>query len=151
MMKRTFEDDDEFSFNMSAFLSAARSITWHMQKQYAGHGVFDEWYSQKQAEISSDPELKYLNELRVEEVHREPVQTGATRQVSYGISAVFGKDTAPDGQTKGAEPKADARSVGPKTVRRFLPEFGNMEVLEFCENQLAKLNRLVKECERQFL
>ena len=33
-MKQTFDDDGIFSYNISAFLSTPRSITFYMQKQY---------------------------------------------------------------------------------------------------------------------
>jgi len=34
IMKEEFGDDEIFGYNFSAFLSAARSITYYMQKQY---------------------------------------------------------------------------------------------------------------------
>jgi hypothetical protein len=43
-MKQAFEDDNAFPYNLSAFLSAARSITWHMQEQYKHRDGFKEWY-----------------------------------------------------------------------------------------------------------
>ena len=150
LMKQAFEDDNAFSYNLSAFLSAARSITWYMQKQYVRRNGFAEWYRQNQIKMSADPELEYLNKVRVEDVHREPVQTGATRQVTVSIDAVLVKEGTPEAeQAKEAEPKPPTQS-SPKTVRRFFPKFGHVDVIEFCENQLTKLTRIVEECENRF-
>ena len=77
-MTKTFEDDRLFSYNLSAFLSAARSITFYMQRQYKRCDGFGQWYCQTQIEMSADPELEYLNKARVEAVHTEPVTTVAT-------------------------------------------------------------------------
>ena len=100
--------------------------------------------------MSADPELEYLNNVRVEDVHREPVQTGATREVTVSIDAVLVKEGAPEAeQAKEAEPKPPTQS-SPKTVRRFFPKFGHVDVIEFCENQLTKLTRIVEECENRF-
>lgn len=148
MIKQSFREDDKFAFNLSAFLSAARSITWYLQKQYARRNGFAEWYCQKKIMMSADPGLKYLNEARVEDVKREPVKTGATRAITFGVSVIFG-DPPKSEQPKEAE-KSPTQSRT-KTIRRFFPKFGNMDVIEFCEKQLDKLNKIVEECEKQFL
>lgn len=149
MMKQAFEDDDKFAFNLSAFLSAARSITWYMQKQYVCRKGFSEWYSPIVKKMSGDPELTYLNEARAEDIHKETVQTGATRAITFGVDVVFGKAPPKSEQTKESEKPPTQSST--KTIRRFFPKFGNIDVIEFCENQLQKLNKIVEGCEKQFL
>lgn len=151
MIKQAFEDDNTFSYNLSAFLSAARSITWYMQKQYAHCNGFAKWYCQKQIEMPTDPELGYLNNVRVEDVHREPIRTGATRQVTMSTDAVLVKEGALEAeQAKEVEHSPPTQS-SPKTVRRFFPKFGHVDVIEFCEKQLTKLTMIVEECENRFL
>jgi len=150
MMNHVFEDDNTFSYNLSAFLSAARSITWHMQEQYRGRQNFDEWYRQRQIKMSADPELHYLNKVRVEDVHRKPVLSGATRELTILATVILVKDGASVAeQAKEAEPKPPTQSRQ-KTVRRWFPEFGQVDVMEFCEKQLTKLAKLVEECENRF-
>jgi len=150
MMNYVFEDDDSFSYNLSAFLSAARSITWSMQEQYKHRQNFDEWYRQKQIKMSADPELRYLNEVRVEDVHRKPVLTGATRERSIPADiSLVERGTSVAEQAKEVEPKPPTQRRS-KTVRRFFPKFGQVDVIAFCENQLAKLAKIVEECENRF-
>ena len=91
MMRQEFEDDELFAYNLSAFLSAARTITWYMQKQYKHRDGFAQWYCQKQIEMSADPELEYLNDARVEAVHTEPVATGTTRVATATVKAFIVK------------------------------------------------------------
>ena len=152
-MKQFFEDDDTFAYNLSAFLSAARSITFFMQRQYRRRDGFAEWYCPYQIKMSADLELDYLNKVRVEDVHREPVLTGATREVTVSADAILVKEGTPVAeheQAKETEHKPPTQS-SPKTVRRFFPKFGQVDVIEFCENQLTKLTRIVEECENRFL
>ena len=152
-MKQFFEDDDAFAYNLSAFLSAARSITWYMQKQYKHRQNFDEWHRQKQIKMSADPELRYLRDARNEDVKTEPILTGATREVSLPLDVILVEDgTSMAEQAKEAEeaePKPPIQSQS-KTVRRFFPKFGQVDVIKFCENQLTKLTRIVQECENRF-
>ena len=61
-----------FPHYLSAFLSALRSVTWYLQKQYAHNEQFGTWYSEKQVEMRADAVLKMLQENRDAVVHREP-------------------------------------------------------------------------------
>jgi len=149
-MRETFEDDDIFSYNLSAFLSAARSITWYMKKQYRHREGFNEWYCQKQIEMKTDRELKYLNEARVENVHKTPVPTGSTRQGAIRIDAIVAKEGVSEAkQPKKGEYKSPEQR-NQRTVRRFFPKFKDIDVIEFCEKQLKKLADIVQECESNF-
>jgi len=129
MMKQAFENDNTFSYNLSAFLSAARSITDYIKKQYAHRNGFAEWYCPYQMKMFADSEFKYLKKVRDEDVHTEVVQTGATRELSVGMDAVFvEKGTPMAAQAKEAKPKPPAQS-SQKTVRRFFPELRQVDVI----------------------
>lgn len=56
--------EPEFQYNLSAFLSAARSVTIYLQKQCAGEPEFDEWYSEKQEEMRDSPLFEAMKEAR---------------------------------------------------------------------------------------
>jgi hypothetical protein len=76
--KECYQEDDKFSYFLSAFLSAARSITFYMQEQYRKHSGFPKWYCIEQTKMKADENLSYLNKARVEDVHQKSVHTGAT-------------------------------------------------------------------------
>jgi hypothetical protein len=74
-MKQTANDWMLFKFHLSAFLSAARSITLVMQKEYAHEAGFESWYGRQQEEMRKDGLLTFFNNLRVTSIHIKQVQT----------------------------------------------------------------------------
>src|SRR5882762_3908212 len=61
-----------FPYYLSAFVSALRSVTYYMQKQYAHDPRFGEWYARKQEGMKADPVLKLLHDKRNTALHVEP-------------------------------------------------------------------------------
>jgi hypothetical protein len=51
-------------FCASAFVSAARSITFAMQSSLAGTPAFDAWYKPRQAILRSDPLARFFHDFR---------------------------------------------------------------------------------------
>ena len=152
LMKQTFDDDNLFSFNLSTFLSAARSITFYMQKQYKRRDGFAEWYCPYQIKMSADPELKYLSKARIEDVHIEPVsiETEATSSIAGIINLIKeGCDESKSEYSTEVKLKPLAQNT-PTIVRRCFKYFGGVDVKEFCEKQLEKLAKFVEECENNF-
>jgi len=56
----------EFRYRMSAFLSAARSVTFALQKDYRSHfgDMFDVWYETKRREIVAHPLGRVITSAR---------------------------------------------------------------------------------------
>ncbi len=171
-MKKSFQDDELFSFNLSSFVEAARSITFHMQKQYGKKEGFgkpngNEWYSAKVAEMSAQPYLRFLIGARNYSEKEGPIPTGATRQIGYSMDVIL--------VTEGSKPEtlekeiADALPVleppEPKTLDRWFwdvsryldkgdkvhaPEFERSDVIKTCEKIIGYLEELVGDCEAKF-
>ena len=149
-MKVVYQRHDEFRWNLSAFLSAARSITFYMQKQYKRQKGFAEWYCQKQTKMMADPELVYLNKARVEALKKEPVLTVAAMKDQFIMDAYLVKEGEPiPEKVRKVKPKPPVQS-GPTTVRRFFPKFRDIDILDYSKNQLDKLAKIVDECEQRF-
>ncbi len=72
-MRNYVEDPEKFAFNLSAFLSAARSVTFIMQSEFKSSPEFSGWYKEKQKEMNSDENFKFFNNLRVATIHQKPV------------------------------------------------------------------------------
>ncbi len=72
-----FRDSDplgvEARFYFSAFVSAARSVTFVLQKTMRGVSDFDEWYLSAQERLKTDPLARYFKDLRDEVVHKGPI------------------------------------------------------------------------------
>jgi hypothetical protein len=72
-MKKNIEDDKVFSFNLSAFLTSARSVTFLMQKEYQHVLGFQDWYADKRKLMQSDNDFEFFNDLRVATVHTKAI------------------------------------------------------------------------------
>jgi hypothetical protein len=56
-------------FCVSAFVSAARSITFAMQASLKGHPKFEPWYESRQQELRADPLAKFFHDFRTVTQH----------------------------------------------------------------------------------
>ena len=82
----------------------------------------------------------------------KPVHTGAGREVSLAADVILVSGNSGTSQESNVTETPSQSSHGtPRTVRRFFPDLENGDVVPFCERQLAKLAKLVNECEGQFL
>jgi hypothetical protein len=59
-----YHNPDEMRWNLNAFLEAARSVTWVMQKEMAHDPGFAEWYEDQQARMRANSVLRTLVEKR---------------------------------------------------------------------------------------
>ena len=148
-MKQTFnQHSDNFSFNLHAFLTAVRSITFYMQKQYKKCSGFPEWYSKKQIILSSDTDLRFLLKTRNEVIHRKPVNT--TSEIECKIPGAIIIDINNEEEILKKIGQINKRESEINIIRRFFTKNEETEIIEFCENQLNKLTELVDECELKF-
>jgi hypothetical protein len=59
----------DIQFTTSAFVSAARSVTFAMQGSLKGNAKFDDWYAEKQAELRGDALAKFFHDFRTVTQH----------------------------------------------------------------------------------
>lgn len=152
---------DFFQYNLSAFLSAARSITFFMQEEYGKANGFDQWYTNKQTHMRADKTTRFLNDKRVMTIHQKPVKPAAhvkvTASATVGInvsaSAIV---TRANGTVEkiGPEPKPKlelkSAPVKPETVTEwqwYFHEIKDKDVVTLCKEHIRKLEDLVEECE----
>ena len=57
-------DEREFQYELNAFLSAGRSVSFVLTKTMAGVTDFADWYARKQDEMRADEEMRFFLELR---------------------------------------------------------------------------------------
>jgi hypothetical protein len=55
---------DRLRYELNAFLSAARSVTFLLQKELSGVPAFDEWWREQRAELRRDAAARFFLELR---------------------------------------------------------------------------------------
>lgn len=160
-------DREAFKYTLSAFLSAARSVTFFMQKEFKRTLGFEAWYEIEQDKMKSDPVMKFFLDARNVTLKQEHVPTRA--QVAVGMSVeisssvslsiqvvradgtkevVRSEPASPTGGTKAAETEATVE------WRWYFedPPRGVVEkdVVTLCEEHVAKLDTLIAECESKF-
>jgi hypothetical protein len=65
-----YHEPDAFRYSLSAFLQAARNITFVLQSEMSGKVGFDEFWKLRQEEMRANADLKLLNDARVTVVHK---------------------------------------------------------------------------------
>src|ERR1700733_14353832 len=73
---------ESFGYNLNAFLSAARSVTFLLQKEYSKIDGFAEWWALERTTLAADPAARFFLELRnysQKEGRISLVGTGAAR------------------------------------------------------------------------
>ena len=156
-MDATAERPNEFQHNLSALLSAARSVTWYLQSEFTGDPRFESWYEEKRDLLSVDAEAKFFNDARVRTVHVREVttrkQVNITIHDSIGMSDALKIEVIRDGKV------VETREVPPSVVRPpepappkveityYFPDLpgGEKEVLSACGSHLAKLRVMLDE------
>lgn len=146
MMKNTFKEEELFSYNLSAFISAIRSITFFMQKQYNNHDGFLKWYAIQQEEMGKDQDLNFLNDARIETIHKKPIgiKTGFMNTFLLHIKAI--EEDGRKFYMMDGDPNKNKTSV---ITKRTFAEY-DAEIIDFSEKQLEKLEKIVSKCETQF-
>ena len=160
LMTLTQAERDAFKYNLSAFLSASRSVTLIMQKEYDRISGFKRWWSEKQKEMRSDDAMRLMNEQRVMTIHTQSVRLRGQGNitikeritVSDSVSIVL---THADGTVERREPEPTPSPVATETGsnsewRWYFDELPEKDVLTLCKEHMAKLDALVKECESRF-
>lgn len=65
-----YHECDKFRYSLSAFLQAARNVTFHLQSDAKHRDGFDDWYKPLQDGMRADTDLALLNSERVRVVHQ---------------------------------------------------------------------------------
>jgi hypothetical protein len=145
-----------FPYYLSAFVSALRSVTFYLQKQYAHAPAFAPWYEAKQQEMRADPVLKLLVEKRNMALHQEPFdlsfRQGWKMPDKYGgvITATFlavREEAQPDGRVRTflqVEKDGPEEEVETQISWHFTDD-DPKDVMQHCYEGLQKMDAMLKE------
>jgi hypothetical protein len=151
----TQEGIDEFSDFLSAFLSAARSVTLFMQVEFTDVPKFQEWYNAEQGKMKSDPIMRFLLEQRNITIHYDGHKTIQLHGLVRGdIGILFKLAASPDEipETQPSPPNPAIASDAHSWIFGEIPgsDLTKKKVVPVCEEHIAKLERLLDECESRF-
>jgi len=143
-----------FSYYLSAFVSAARSVTWVMRHEYSRIPDWEGWFRAQDLTESERGLLKLFNELRVRSEKLEPLPLG------HSIRLVGDPDAPqPDPGLPRCQiiiRRADDESqevVLAGEIAAFewtLKELEDRNLLQACRDYTALLAGLVQDCEKRF-
>ena len=71
-MRETASDHEAFAYNLSAFLSTARSVTFLLQKEFAHRPGCKKWWVGEWERIRGDQRMALFNDERMEALHIRP-------------------------------------------------------------------------------
>jgi hypothetical protein len=156
-MIATVNNTRTFPFNVSAFLSALRSVTFYLQVQYGFNERFADWYAKVQEIMRRDPVLKMLNDLRREAIHQKPVNLLVNSGPRFHENPIttahleIAHTSDPDGNIiwryrvgqGGEERQAEA-------ISDWDFEKSGMSVVAACNHGLAELDKLLRNWNDRF-
>jgi hypothetical protein len=152
-----------FLYYLSAFVSAARSVTWVMRSEYSTSQGWEPWYRSRQPDLEDRALLRQFATLRNRSEKADPLRIGIRLHLSL----------SPESPPRQGEPLAlrhptlqqyrvtitevDPPSGEPRpleasidTLECALPELGDDDVLRCCSRYFDLLRRLVEDCESRF-
>jgi hypothetical protein len=133
-MREHQTDAAVFRYNLSAFVSAARSVTLMMQSEFAKRAGFTKWYVPKRRDMVVDLLMKDLNNRRTTTIHKESIAFHPRVELNIRMVPVG------SGEKGGAE------------VKYYFPDrpFPQEDIFTACQYQASYLERLVQECASLF-
>jgi hypothetical protein len=89
-------DGASFRAAFNSFLSAARAVTYALQKEGAHFEGFDEWYEVKRQEMRADELLRFIHDARIEDFHRGQHRLEFATDVAYLYGDAAGPPPTPN-------------------------------------------------------
>ena len=145
-----------FPYYLSAFLTAARSITYFMQKEYAHVKGFSKWYLEKQSYMKNEPIMKILHNKRNMTAHKNPINP-----LEQIISTTVKEVKTAYGGTSEINNNGDVVHYPPpipfktkriiyKNIKWYYDDYLELDVLSISKKQCAILEIMVDDCEASF-
>jgi hypothetical protein len=157
----------EVDFYLSAFVSAARSVTWVMVAEFERTTGWREWYDAKNPDPKVRALLREMTNLRNRSVKSKPVRTRTTARVIVAPEHLTPEVLA--FLNGGAKGQVNLEALDPSNTRfllkqgehvlapvtlehaeHHLPEFAGRDAKDVCSEYLSELEALVAECVARF-
>lgn len=157
----------QIDFYLSAFVSAARSVTWIMKAEFLHVPGWAKWYESKRPSSTIRELLKKMNDVRLRTTKTEPLKTRTMANVtippeemSPAVMAFLQGGAVGQIQLEPVDPNNTVFLVRVggevlakahlKGAEHRLPEFEGRDSKDVCREYLIELERLVTECHEKF-
>jgi hypothetical protein len=167
LLEQNWRHFPHVDYFLSAFVSAARSVTWVMRSEYGNKPGWTEWFDSKKPKNEIREVLKRMNDLRVRATKSNPVKTRTTATVTIPPEQItpeleYFLNSGAKGQIR-LEPTDPTNTealvmLGDRVLAKArldhatheLPEFPGRDAKDVCREYLADLEELVNECTARY-
>jgi hypothetical protein len=144
-----------FIFYLSAFISAARSVTWIMRSEYSRLSWWDDWWAEQRPDESAVQLLRLFNSLRIRSEKVEPVRPGHFIRVEGDGGPLVQRDPRLPRVRMTITPVGEGpqQSILSGEVLAFtwtIDELQGADLVVACREYYRELERLVTACEIKF-
>jgi hypothetical protein len=169
-LERNYEKNSEVRYYLSAYISAAGSVTWIMRSEYQNVPGWEEWYASQTPDTEKMQFLKNMNDLRVKTVKQEPIQIhymvefqipteNVTKEVEEYFQTSQGRKLS--GELRIADNTNDRKEIivsGNMIEGQFIFQrayitiegFPDEDILDVCKEYYSMIEQLVITCEKLF-
>lgn len=161
-IKRSLDDPEILGFNLSAFVSASRSVTFFMQKEFKESLRFENWYLDMQKKMKGDCILRFFNSLRVCNVHIRSIMINRHISIhlreppiqifeSVGVKVIRNGKVIQESSSPLtiSSPSRDPPSYdSSREVKMHFEEKPDEDGYELCEEYLKRIENIIEECFR---
>jgi hypothetical protein len=158
------EDDGRpLIYYVSAFVSAARSVTWIMRNEYGDVNGWRLWYDAKRPPAEDAILLRRFTDVRNRSQKAEPLRVGIrlyTSAKGEGVPDSSGEPMPGNPKlqryritiSQVEPPSGEPRSIEAvlDSIECSIPELGEEDLLRACGRYFDLLSKLVQECEARF-
>jgi len=153
-MAETREKRDEFRYNLSAFLAAARSVLQYALREAHGKPGGQTWYDRQ---VAGNRVVAFFKDRRDIEIHEKPVPIRAdigislseTVDISESVAVVLKDGDGNIIQSSRTEPQAPTSPCPSSSVLSLIYKFGDWtgeeDVLQLCDAYLNELRNIVAD------
>ncbi len=152
----------EMQFNLNAFISAVRSITWVMKNEFLKYDGFTEWFEEAKQKYMNKNAFQNLNELRITSEKKKSIRPMYVQTVRFKEPVNINSEQSLEIFTNCEERVSAAiYSNNNESIKlngdqfnvnlscRF-EEIPNEDLFKFCEQYLESSQKMVEECEKKF-
>ena len=155
-MNSLINDRAAFNFNLSAFLSAARSALQYAHKEAKDKTGGQAWYD---AQVAAFPLVRFLKDKRNISIHTEPVEPQATISASFtetiqlseslSVSIQRADGTVEEERILGSSPPSPVQPTETEstvTYQYFFTDWtGTEDVLDLCQTYITDVQSIVTD------
>ena len=167
-MEAKLKNPKELRYNLNAFISRARAVTWVLKKQFSGNQKFSEWYALEEKIMRADELMKFFVKARNISLKEKPIRPQAStyiRHIEISTSKGRGFAITGDGEPvwieengEGEKKTIHAKEFDNEIAKAYYfadphpPKlFEKLQVIDLCGLYLKALKSLVEEALTKFI